>query len=105
MLLYAFSVQMLKAATIPLKDRILRSSSSTSPVPMLAKPGRPMKYKLWHESRLKLAYDAVKKENLSVRKAALNYDVPNSTLQDRLSGRVQFGATSGPQKYLTDEEE
>ena len=31
--------------------------------------------------------------------------MPESTLQDRISGRVPFGAKSGPPKYLSDEEE
>ena len=42
---------------------------------------------------------------MSVRRAADAYHVPKSTLQDRLSGRVGFGAKSGPQKYLSDLEE
>ncbi len=31
--------------------------------------------------------------------------VPRSTLQDRVSGRVVFGSHSGPESYLTQEEE
>lgn len=42
---------------------------------------------------------------MSVRHAADLYGVPKSTLQDRLTGRVQFGTTSGPNRYLTDVEE
>ena len=39
------------------------------------------------------------------RRAALEFDVPKSTLHDRLSGKVAAGGQSGPQKYLTEEEE
>lgn len=37
--------------------------------------------------------------------SAEQYCVPKSTLHDHLSGRVQSGASSGPPRYLTDEEE
>ena len=42
---------------------------------------------------------------MSIRKAFEIYDVPKSTLQDRVSGRVKFGARSGPESYLNDQEE
>ena len=41
----------------------------------------------------------------SIRRAALDFNVPKSTLSDRISGRVQEGVMSGPHKYLSDEEE
>jgi len=41
----------------------------------------------------------------SVMWAAETYGVPKSTLQDRVSGRVPFGAKSGPPSYLTEEED
>jgi len=40
-----------------------------------------------------------------VRRAVEEYRVPRSTLHDRVSGRVQHGAASGPPRYLSDEEE
>ena len=42
---------------------------------------------------------------LSVRRAALEYNVPKSTLHDRVTGKVLPGAVGGPPRYLTDEEE
>ena len=42
--------------------------------------------------------------NLSVRRAAVQYDIPLSTLHDRISGKVS-GAVSGPPCYLDKEEE
>ena len=44
-------------------------------------------------------------EGLSVRRVALMYGVPKSTLGDRISGRVLYGSTCGREKYLSDEEE
>ncbi len=41
----------------------------------------------------------------SVRRAAIKYSVPRSTLHDRISGKVSMGATSGPERYLNDDEE
>ena len=51
------------------------------------------------------AVTAVVNEGLSIRRAALQYGVPKSSLGDRISGRVKPGAVSGPQKYLSTEEE
>ena len=46
---------------------------------------------------------AVEKE--SVHKAAEPYNVPRSTLHDRVSGKTHQDARSGHQPYLTVEEE
>ncbi len=46
------------------------------------------------------ALNAVVSEGLSVRRAALQYNVPKSTLGDRVSRRVRPGATSGPPMYF-----
>ena len=51
------------------------------------------------------AVDAVVKDKLSVRRAAVEYNVPRSTLGDRISGRILPGAVSGKSKYLSNEEE
>ena len=40
-----------------------------------------------------------------MRRTAEMYCVPKSTLQDRISSRVVFGTKSGPESYLTKEEE
>ena len=52
-----------------------------------------------------LAVDAVMKDGLSVRRAAEVYNVPKSTLGDRISRRVLPGSVSGPVRYLSDREE
>ncbi len=41
----------------------------------------------------------------TVRRAALEYGVPKSTLHDRVSGKVLPGAVGGAPRYLDDEEE
>ena len=43
-------------------------------------------------------------EHMSIRRVALKYDVPKSTLHDRLIGKIMVGGQSGLEKYLTDEE-
>ena len=45
------------------------------------------------------AMDAVKKGS-SVKKAAEEHAVPRSTLNDRITGRVQHGKKPGPLPYL-----
>ena len=62
-------------------------------------------YKMWSQESMTLAVDAVLKGGLSVRRAAQDYDVPRSTLADRVSGRVLPGALSGPSRYLSYQEE
>ena len=51
------------------------------------------------------AISAVTKEGLSIRRAVLQFNVPKSSLGDRVSGRVAHGTMSGPPKYLTDAQE
>lgn len=41
---------------------------------------------------------------MSLRRAAEEYDIPKSTIQDHVSGKVLPGSKSG-QRYLDDQEE
>ena len=66
---------------------------------------RPAKFKQWSEEVMVKAVNAVLNDGMSVRRAAIDYDIPKSTLGDRVSGRVIPGSTSGPKKLLTEEEE
>lgn len=66
---------------------------------------RPTKYKLWSQEKMSRALNSVVKEGLSVRKAALEYNVPRATLGDRVSGKVLDGCKSGRARYLNDSEE
>ena len=61
-------------------------------------------YKHWSEEQMDLAMDTVI-EGSSTGCAAVEYGVPHSTLDDRISGHVIPGTKSGPAKYLTNEED
>ncbi len=93
-------------ASLPLRDRVFRSQAGIRPIPMLSSAHvRSGPYKTWSVSQMDRALNAVVSEGDSVRRAALQYNVPKSSLGDRVSGRVAPGATSGPPKYLTTGEE
>ena len=41
----------------------------------------------------------------ALRRTALEFGIPKSTLYDRVSGKVSLDCRSGPQRYLSDNEE
>ena len=86
----------------PLKDRVYRSHGSIQDLTTQEHRG---KYKAWDEGRMEKALKAVIGDGYSVRRASEIFNVPKSTLGDRVSGRVIPGSTSGPEKYLTLNEE
>ena len=94
-----------------LRDRVFVSSSwgkGAEPVPKASYSNvllRPVQYKSWSEENMTRAITAVVKDGVSIRKAAELYNVPKSTLGDRISGRVLPGSTSGPSTYLSAQEE
>ncbi len=51
------------------------------------------------------ACKSVEEGELSIRRAAESFDIPRSTLYDRISGKVAIGSRSGPPCYLNDAEE
>ena len=51
------------------------------------------------------AVDSVLKKGTSIRKADKEYDIPKSTISDRISGHAMMGAVSGPNRYLNAQEE
>ena len=61
--------------------------------------------KEWSEESMELALRDVTNGIMGVRRAALEYNVPRSTLSDRVTGRVRPGARSGAPRYLEEEEE
>ena len=95
---------MLRAHSESLRGRVFRSSLQPS-LKLYVQTERPPRYKQWREDALVKAYNEVKEGRLSVRRAAELYNIPKSTLSDRVSGRVEFGSHSGPARYLTDQEE
>ena len=58
---------------------------------------------LYDDSQLQLAVDAVQKKGWSVRKASSTYNVPKSTLGDRISGRFQVGVRRGRPPHIPPE--
>ena len=51
------------------------------------------------------ALQSVIAEGASIRKAALEYNIPRSSLADRVSGCTIPGTKSGPPRYLNTSEE
>ena len=87
----------------PLRERIVKSGSFTH---SFASPQeRPKSYKRWTEEPLESACKCIEQGELSLRCVAEAYDIPKSTLYDRVTGRVKPGSMSGPPRYLTDFEE
>ena len=54
---------------------------------------------------MRTAMDAVKKGTLSVKRTAVEYEVPKSTLQDRILGKVIHGTNPGVKSYFNKTEE
>ena len=97
---------MLSALNLPLSKRIIRASSSQPPPFSFSDStsyGRGT-YRSWDKTSMKQAVEAVEK-GVSVRKAAELYNVPRSTLHDKANGKTAEDARSGPQPYLSPEEE
>ena len=89
-----------------LQSRTFKShTAQRSPVSSLERySGRSYSYRLWDELSMQKAAVAVE-DGMSLRKAADIFQVPKSTLYDRVTGKVKFGARSGPDPYLMNEEE
>ncbi len=86
------------------RERIFRSSMAHQDHHITAQ-SRPSQYRNWSEDSMRRAYIAVMEKQMSIRQAAETFSVPKSTLCDRVSGKTKFGSHSGPERYLSDEEE
>ncbi len=64
-----------------------------------------IKLREWSDESMLGAIQAVREGTFGVNRAALEYGVPKTTLNDRISGRVVHGASMGAQPYLSREEE
>ena len=89
----------------PLKERVIKSKSTCAIVDTSTATISRGVYKGWKEDNMVRAVDSVLKKDTSIRKAAKEYDIPRSTIADRISGRVLMGAVSGPNKYLNAQQE
>ena len=90
----------------PLKERVIKSKSAvcTAVDTSSATITRGV-YKKWNENDMVRAVDSVLKKESSIRFAGKEYNIPKSTIADRISGRVLMGAVSGPNRYLNVQEE
>ena len=61
--------------------------------------------KNWTEEGMEQAIKSITLRGMSVREAAEQYNIPKSTIYDRLSGKVLPNMSCGAPKYLTDNEE
>ena len=76
---------------------------SYSPSPM---PWRPSSYQNWRGSASIIhAVKAVQSGEVSLRRASELYGVPRATLHDHVTGKVKPDSMSGPERYLTVQEE
>ena len=90
-------------ATASLSGRVFKSSTVSFTHSGTTVSTRPLKYREYTQSHLEQACKAVR-EGLSVRRAAEEYQIPKSTIQDHISGKVLSGSKSG-QRYLSEQEE
>lgn len=60
---------------------------------------------LWREQDMVAAVQSVRSGKLSIRKAAAEYNVPKSSLGNRVNGRVEHGKKNGPETLLDPAEE
>ncbi len=81
--------------------RLRRKKRTPSPV----KPKRAAKREQWNNESMLGAIAAVQDKGVSANRAAKLFEVPPSTLKDRLSGRVLHGTKPGPVPYLSIEED
>ena len=90
-------------ATASLSGCVFKSSTVSFTHSGTTVSTRPLKYREYTQSHLEQACKAVR-EGLSVRRAAEEYQIPKSTIQDHISGKVLSGSKSG-QRYLSEQEE
>ena len=72
--------------------------------PVVLKSPTKKKRKQWSNESMIASLEAVK-NGLPVRKAAAQYGVPRTTLQDHVQGKVVHGKNPGPKPYLVPAEE
>ena len=93
---------------LPLAQRVLRTRNQSDippPTGIKSATSRPLAYKTYSDKAMNEAVKTVVERGIPVRKAALMHAVPKSTLGDCVSGRTLQGATSGANRFLTDDEE
>ena len=87
---------------IPIKEHIFHSKSSG---PLISPPhDKPTRYRHYDIDRLEHTCKVVLDHGMSLRWAAEEFQIPKSTIQDHVSGKVVLGSLC-QQWYLSDQEE
>lgn len=93
-------------AALPFKGQENDPSKGKPAAPLAGKSVHWKKpWRDWSKDSMEMALKEVSEGSLTVRRAALQYGVPKSTLHDRVTGKVDPGAKVGAPRYLDDEEE
>ena len=66
---------------------------------------RPKKLCQWSKESRANALDTVASGKMGVNRAVIEFNVPCTSLKDRVAGRVHDDCNMGPKQYLTYEEE
>ena len=96
-----FSTMFSQSIAVPLKERVIKSSNSCLDVACGEGPGRTEHYKLWTEAQMSSVCELVQRGETSTSHTAVSFNIPSSTLNDRVSGKTVIGAVGGPPKYLS----
>ena len=83
----------------PKKKQISQEKRLSSTLQWMEPPRKQLK---WTNQSMLAAINAVVEGNISINKAAMEYGVPRTTLQD---GRILHGTKPGPKPYLDKTEE
>ena len=108
--MYIFGIKLLAdtvffSFTMP-RGRLRKRSShrkkrAYSAPPVIESPKKRLK---WSNESMVKAIDAVRK-GCTIKRAVVEHGKPRTTLQDRISGKVQHGIRPGPKPYLSEAEE
>ena len=97
---------------MPLHRRVVRSGQLTSSSTVFSEETsmqdviyRSMWNKGENHRQMDLTVCEVAEGNMTVRKVAVSYGIPKSTLHDQVKGKVQLETGIGAQRYLTNKEE
>ena len=82
-----------------------RPRSKSAPAVLCIDKIVPKRRMRWTDEAMRAAMDLVKSGKYSISRAAKLYDIPNSTLHDRISGKVLHGQKPGRKRYLSAAEE
>ena len=83
----------------------MTKDSTSLPVDVPKSRTNCVKYRNWTELSMCEAMNAVQQQGMSVNRASIVYEIPRSTLNDHLVGRVLPGAKSGAPTLLSTREE